>query len=48
VTKRESDDSLREVEETQKQLRVCIEKSRELAEKSDRLLAQHRKKTTNH
>lgn len=46
MTKSESDESLREVEETQKQLRVSIDKSRELAEQSDRLLEKHRRSAT--
>jgi hypothetical protein len=48
VTKRETNDNLREIEETQKQLRVSIDKSRELAEESERLLKRYRKDVTEH
>ncbi len=36
------DERLREIEETQAELRRCIEHSRDLAEKSQELLDKHR------
>jgi hypothetical protein len=42
VASKSSDDPLKEIENTQAELRKSIEKSRELAAKSQRLLDKHR------
>jgi hypothetical protein len=43
VTKREQNDTIREIEETQEQLKASIDESRRLAEKAQLLLDRHRK-----
>jgi hypothetical protein len=43
VTKRETDDTLRQIEQTQELLKQSIDESRKLATKTQTLLDKHRK-----